>query len=135
MLLIEHYVAPSPIHGLGAFSAEFFPDGQKVWQFHNAVNAIVPASELMGLPIHVMNLFKARTEYIEDIDSFLTSLDGDQFVNHSDDPNTVKLGSEWFASRDIHPGDEITCDYRQTFVLSFDPKTRLPHPHSRVHAG
>ena len=127
VLLIEHYIAQSSIHGLGTFAAKFVQKGQKVWEFHSAVNTIVPASDLAGLPLHVIDLFKARSEYLHDIDSFLTSIDGDQFVNHSDAPNTAKHGEDWFASRDIHPREEITCDYRQTLVLGFNSETGKPH--------
>ncbi len=134
MLLIEHYIAQSTIHGLGAFSAEFVPAGQKVWEFHSAVNALVPAVEMADLPLHAMNLIQSRAEYVEGLDSYLTSLDGDQFVNHSDNPNTEKRGAEWFASRAIHPGDEITCDYRQTLVLGFDPETGMPHSSAHLRA-
>jgi uncharacterized protein len=126
VLLIDHYVAKSTIHGLGAFSAEFVPKGQKVWEFHPAINRIVPAEALEGLPGYVLSLIESRAEYLKEQDAFLTSLDGDQFTNHSNDPNTCKLEDGWFASRDIHPGDELTCDYRETVILGFDPETGLP---------
>lgn len=132
MLLIEHYVAPSQIHGFGVYSAEFAPKGEKVWEFHPAIDRIVPASDFEGLPKHVLTLIESRAEYLKDRNAFLTSLDGDQFTNHSDEPNTVKFGSGLAAARDIHPGDEITCDYRQTLVLGYDPDTGLPYKHSQM---
>ena len=127
VLLIEHYVAQSPIHGLGTFSSKFVRRGEKVWTFHRAVNALVPATEFVDLPAHIFDAIKARTEFLVESESFLTSLDGDQFVNHSDQPNTVKRGADWYASRDICEDEEITCDYRQTLVLGFNPDTGLPH--------
>ena len=127
MLLIDHYVAKSTIHGLGVYSADFVPEGQKVWEFHPAINRIISEAELEGLPRYVRSLIEARAEYLMEERAFLTSLDGDQFVNHSDNPNTEKNGAEWFAARDIYPGDEITCDYRQTLVLGYDPETGKPH--------
>ncbi len=127
MLLIDHYVGKSTIYGLGVFSAEFIPKGQKVWEFHSAINRIVSRADLEDLPRYVRSLIEARSEYIMEERAFLTSLDGDQFVNHSDNPNTYKSGEEWFAATDIHPGDEVTCDYRQTLVLGYDPETGKPH--------
>lgn len=132
VLLIEHYVAPSPIHGFGTYSAVFVSKGEKVWEFHPAINRIIPASDFEGLPRHVLASIESRAEYLEEQGAFLTSLDGDQFTNHSDEPNTVKRGSEWFAAQDIYPGEELTCDYRQTLVLGYDPATGLPFKQPQI---
>lgn len=58
MLLIDHYLAKSTIHGLGVFSAEFIPDGQKVWEFHPAIDRIVPEADFESLPCHVRLMIK-----------------------------------------------------------------------------
>lgn len=130
MLLFDHYVAKSTIHGLGVYSAEYIPKGKMVWEFHPAIDRIVPASEFEGLPRHVHSLIESRAEYLEEQDAFLTSLDGDQFMNHADAPNTSKVGNGWCALHDIQPGDELTCNYRDTVILSFDPETGEAHSRS-----
>ena len=89
MLLIDHYVAKSTIHGLGVYSADFVPEGQKVWEFHPAINKIVPVAEFKGLPRYVRLQIESRSEYLREQNAFLTSLDGDQFTNHSDDPKLI----------------------------------------------
>ena len=131
MLLIDHYVAKSTIHGLGVYSAEYVTKGQKVWEFHPAIDRIVPVEAFNGLPIYVLSLIESRAEYLKEQNAFLTSLDGDQFMNHSESPNTSKLGNHWFALKEIQPGDELTCDYRDTVILGFDPETGQSHP--RMH--
>ena len=127
MLLFEHYIAQSPIHGLGVYSAVKVHKGTKILAFHPSIDRIIPASDFEGLPRHVLALIESRAEYLEGQHAFLTSLDGDQFMNHSDEPNTVRIGDEWFASKDIFQGDEITCCYRETLILAFNPDTGKPH--------
>ena len=121
LLLIEHFVGPSSIHGLGVFSATFVPKGTKVWVFHPAIDRIIPASELEGLPEHVILRIKTHGEYLEDQDAFVITADGDYYMNHSDQPNVKIRGGESFALRDILSGEELHFDYRQTRILSFDP--------------
>jgi uncharacterized protein len=127
VLLIDHYVAKSTIHGLGTFSAEFVSTGQMVWEFHPAIDRIVPEGEFDNLPKHVRSLIESRAEYLVDQRAFLTSLDGDQFTNHSNNPNLISSDGKLFAKRDINPGDELTCDYRHILILGFDPDTGMPH--------
>ncbi len=127
MLLFEHYVEPSPIHGLGVFSAMFIPNGSKVWEFHPAIDRVVPRTMFANLPEHVLQQVAMRSEYLSNEDAYMWGLDGDQFMNHSIDPNVQKIGSELFACRDIRIGDEITCDYREIVVPGFNPVDGLPH--------
>ena len=127
MLLFEHYVAPSPIHGLGVFSACFIPKGTRTWEFHPAIDILIPRAELAGLPAHVLRLVAMRTEYLVDQDAYLWGMDGDQFVNHTDDPSIRKVGSEWITCRDIGIGEEVTYDYRDTLVPGYNPDDGLPH--------
>jgi SET domain-containing protein len=131
LLLIEHYVAPSSIHGLGVFAANFVPKGTKVWMFHAAVDRVIPVSELAGLPDHVMERLEAHSEYLPECNSLRVSADGDYYMNHSDDPNLVDQGDEVFASRDIMSGEELVCDYRALLVPGFNPDICRPHLHLR----
>ena len=135
LLLIEHYVAPSSIHGLGVFSGTFIPKGTKVWAFHPAIDHAVPVSELDGLPDHVIERIETHSEFLADRAVFRLSADGGYFMNHSDDPNLSDQGEEMFARRDIQRGDELLCDYRQTVVVAFDPDTRVRHRNFGVRAA
>jgi uncharacterized protein len=124
LLLIEHYVAPSSIHGLGVFAANFVPKGTKVWVFHPAIDRLIPVSELTGLPEHVLERIEIHAEYLPHLNAFRLGADGDLFMNHCDDPNLVDRGDEMFASRDIQAGEELHYNYRQTVIIAFDPDTR-----------
>lgn len=121
MLLIEHYVGLSRIHGLGVFSAVDVEKGSKIWEFNPAIDIIIKRSQLSHLPKHVVHRIEMRAEYYEQDDFFLLGADGDSFMNHSDEPNLLSKGTEGFAARRINSGDEITCDYRSTRTLLFRP--------------
>lgn len=125
MLLIEHYVAPSSIHGLGVFSVSFVPKGSKVWTFHPVIDRVIPISDLAGLPKHVIEHIEAHSEYLPKFNAIRISADGDFYMNHSNDPNLEDRGDEVFARRNIQPGEELLCDYRHALVLAFDPDTGL----------
>lgn len=39
-------------------------------------------------------------------------MDGDQYINHSDQPNLIRRDGGLIAERVIVSGEELTCDYR-----------------------
>lgn len=121
MLLIEHYVAPSAVHGLGVFSTGFVPAGAKVWTFNPIIDREIAQSDLLDLPPHIVVLIERHAQYKAERGVFLLSGDGDHFMNHADDPNIDDHGADMFARRDIQPSEELFCDYRVTKVLAFDP--------------
>lgn len=121
MLLVEHYVASSPVHGLGVFTKHFVPKGTRVWMAHPAIDTTIPESDLASLPTHVIELVKTHSEYLAEQGLFRLSADGAFYMNHSDQPNLVDKGDEMFASCDINQGEELFCDYRITKVMAFDP--------------
>lgn len=121
MLLIEHYVAPSPVHGLGVFSRHFVAKGTLIWSVHPLIDREICESELHSLPSHVVTLIHTHGEYLPERSVFRLSADGGYYMNHSDTPNLADHGNEMFAARDIEPGEELFCDYRIAKVLAFDP--------------
>lgn len=127
MLLIEHYVAPSPIHGLGVFAASFVPEGTKVWVFHPAIDRVIPITDLEGLPEHVIKRIEVHGEFLPHLTAFRLGSDGDLYLNHCDEPNLVDRGDEMFACRDIQAGEEMHYNYRQTIIVGFNPETGERH--------
>ena len=119
MLLIPHFIAPSPIHGLGCFSSINVEKGQKVWVFHPIIDRVIRQSDLDDLPLHVVQLVQTHAEFIPEAASFRLASDGDYFMNHADDPNLEDLGDWMVARKNISAGEEITCDYRIVKVWSF----------------
>lgn len=119
MILIDHYIAPSRIHGLGVFAAEEAKSGQKIWEFNPAVDLVIPQTALKDLPQHICRHIQRSSEYYKEDEVYILGADGDAFMNHSLEPNLKSVGKTGFATRDIRIGDEITCDYRSTKVIDF----------------
>lgn len=125
MLLIKHYIAASPIHGLGVFAAESAQKGQLVWSFHALIDREIPSDALASVPAHVAHMIRRHAEFLAHRDCFRLAADGDFFMNHSIDASLRDGGDAMFATRDIHPGDELTCDYREIRVLAFEDELAL----------
>ena len=121
MLTVEHFVAPSEVHGLGVFSKHFIPQGALVWQAHPILDREITRAELDGLPDHVVRKIMTHAEYLPNRDIFRLAADGDYFMNHADEPNIADAGDTMYAARDIAPGEELLCDYRAVRVVAFDP--------------
>ena len=122
MILIDHYVAQSSIHGLGVFSAENATKGRLIWEFNPIIDREIPESKLSDLPSHVVNKIYRHAWYHPEIQCFWLGADGDYFMNHSETPAMEIFGKSFIASRDIFVGDELTCDYRVVNVLDYNPR-------------
>jgi uncharacterized protein len=112
MFLIQTFVAPSKIHGIGVFSREHVTAGTTMWRFDPPFDQVLQDSD-------VANLAQPARDYIEmyayrclDLDGKLVlSGDNARFLNHSDDPNTQEQPFFSIARKAIAAGEEITCDY------------------------
>jgi SET domain-containing protein len=121
MLLTDHYIAKSKIHGMGVFSAEAIKAGSIVWEYNSVLDIKIPEDALVGLPQHVVDRIKTHSEYFPAERHFILGTDGDYYMNHCGNPNLVDGGDRMFAARDIAMGEELTCDYRVVKVATFDP--------------
>jgi uncharacterized protein len=107
-------VRKSPIDGKGCFATRFFPGGRKIAEY---------AGELID-EREVERRIKTRRKHRICALDYGHHLDGARggngthYINHSCRPNSymrVTHGHLLFmALRDIHPGEEITCDYVST---------------------
>lgn len=120
MLLIDHYVAKSAIHGLGVFSSENVAKGKLVWEFSPIIDREIPESKLSDLPPHIVKKIHTHAWYHPEERQFWLGGDGDYYMNHEDAPTLEVAGRIFIASRDIVIGDELTCDYRVVNVLDYD---------------
>lgn len=115
MLLVETYLAPSQLEGLGVFAANFIPKGQLLWVLDPAVDLILTEAQLAERP-QVYRQYMQRYAYFDpSLDAYLLDGDHARFLNHSTEPN-LDFGSgdgNGVAVRDIQPGEEILCDYSQ----------------------
>ena len=107
-------VRKSPIDGKGCFATRLFPKGRKIAEY---------TGELIGAREVARRVRTRRKHRICALD-YKRHLDGARggngthYINHSCRPNCymrVTRGHLLFmALRDIHPGEEITCDYVST---------------------
>ena len=118
MLLVNAKAENSNIHRLGLVAREFIAKGRKVWKFQPGFDVKLSVEEFSALPCPVQNQIRYYAYFCNATNAFLLSSDDDRFTNHSDCPNTGMEGcDDMIALRDIHPGEEITCDYRQVGML------------------
>ena len=122
MLLVAHYLAPSPVHGIGVYTREIVAEGMRVWTANPVIDREITFAELAELPRHVIEYIRNHGEFLPATNRLRLSADGDSFMNHADEPNLIVRGDEMFAGRDIAAGEELFCDYRDTPVLAFDPE-------------
>lgn len=111
MLLVRALVQKSPIAGLGLFATEPISKGQVWWKFDERIDRTFSQKEFSGLPNRTKDWLKTYA-YLQ---SGVWVLCGDHamFVNHSADPNSVTVGNESIALRDIAVGEEIVENYRE----------------------
>ena len=115
MLLVETYLAPSPVEGLGVFAATFIPKGQLIWVLDPAVDLILSEAQLADRP-QVYKGFIERYAYFDrGLNAYLLDGDHSRFLNHSGEPNLdfATMDGSGVTVRDIHAGEEIFCDYSQ----------------------
>ena len=113
MLLVNTYVAPSSIEGVGVFAAEPIPKGTLIWQLDPDFDRLIPMSRYQNAPPHQRVLFDRYAYPSPDLPGFLVyEVDNGRFMNHSQDPNTDFSDSGGARTiRDIAAGEEITCNY------------------------
>lgn len=127
MLLVETYLAPSPIHGIGLFAAKRIEQGAIIWEFLPRFDQELSEEEIGRLSEPCREAVLNYAYYNARKKRFVLCANDARFMNHSDHPNTVSVGFETgeeegrtIAAHDILPGEEITEDYR-----SFDESGRI----------
>lgn len=111
MLIVKTLVQPSPIAGLGLFAAEPIAAGQVWWRFDPRIDRTFSESAFAELPEQTQEWLKTYA-YLQ-AGSWVLCGDHAMFVNHSETPNSVTMGNESIALRDIAVGEEIVENYRE----------------------
>src|SRR5947209_1527203 len=106
-------IRKSSINGQGCFATAHFPRGKKIAEYTGELISDAEASRRAKRRV-------LRICAIDDRWSLDGSLGGNgtHYINHSCAPNSymkILYGHiQFYALRDIHPGEEITIDYETT---------------------
>lgn len=113
MIIVPTYLEKSAIHGLGVFSREFIPKGAKVWEYHPQFDLTFSEAEFERFPPSVQAELEVHLYQPEQGGLLYYESTMGKYMNHNRDPNVdfSDVGVGW-ATRDIHPDEELTCDYR-----------------------
>ncbi len=107
-------VAPSRIDGQGAFAAEPVPARRKIGEIRGESISVAEARIRATRSERIMIVELSERRAID----FSRSADPMRYTNHSCAPNArlcIRQGRvEFYALREIAPGEEITVDYGET---------------------
>jgi hypothetical protein len=115
MYIVNTYIGPSAIHGVGVFAGEDIARGAVVSRHMEGFDAVYDVDFLdrAQLPLEVHD-FVEHHAYINKGRMWMPG-DLDMFTNHSFTPNVGYNDTDgsFYALRDISKGEEITNDYRE----------------------
>jgi hypothetical protein len=115
-LLVKTRIGPSKIAGIGLFADEFMPEGTKVWEFTpNFDTAFEDIDRFPPLLREFLTTYCYRHR-----GRYVFCADHAKFFNHADEPSCRDDADSTYAARDIHPGEELTSDYRSFGVTQED---------------
>jgi uncharacterized protein len=133
MFLVDTYLSPSPLEGLGVYASQFIPAGQLIWVLDPAVDLVLSPAQIAERPAVYQRFIQRYAYFDTSLGAYLLDGDHARFLNHSGVPNldfSAHDGSG-YAARDIQPGEEILCDYSQFMqdVVLLPPRAiSEPHP-------
>lgn len=117
MLLIAVRVKPSAIHGLGLFTVDRIPRRTPIWRLEPGFDQEIGAANFSSLPEVTQSHIRWFAWKHRETAHWILSGDHACFMNHDPHPNTGLLpgdpGPVTRALRDLLPGEELTCDYRE----------------------
>lgn len=113
MIIVPTYLEKSPVHGFGVFAKELITKGSKVWEFNPIFDVRFTDAEFERLPPSVKAEIEHHLYQPEQGGVLYYESTMGRYMNHSREPNVdfSDVGVGW-ATRDIKPGEELTCDYR-----------------------
>ncbi len=119
MLLVKTKIAPSKIHGLGVFADEFIAKGTVTWRLAPGYDFFLTREEFDIFPPAAQEHFLNYCYIDSHTEMYVLCFDNEKFMNHSDEPNIIEGGFQSdfgivdISARDIHPGEELVCNYRE----------------------
>jgi SET domain-containing protein len=119
MLTVKTYLAPSSIHGIGLYAAEFIPAKSIVWQYNEHIDYIYSEDIFLNIcrNIHENTLLHLLNCSYKRSGRFFYLTDNARFINHSDLANIAFVDDySEISIREIKPNEEILENY----LFSYD---------------
>jgi hypothetical protein len=96
--------------GYGVFATRLIPRGTIIWT-QCLFDRVVTHDEYILLP-QAYRALVIKYGYLCSEEDYVVCWDLGRYINHSCDPNCFSMNEQVdIAVRDIHPGEQITCDY------------------------
>jgi SET domain-containing protein len=116
MLLVRTRLGVSDIEGIGLFADEFIPAGTVIWEMNDVIDLSLTSGEIERLSDISRSQVRKYSYLDKQSGRYVFCGDDARFFNHSDTPNCIDVadgphGGRTLAITDIHPGQELTCDY------------------------
>ncbi|MFV8753699.1 SET domain-containing protein [Nannocystaceae bacterium ST9] len=102
--------------GYGVFATRFIPAGTVVWM-HDELDQVLTPARVATLP-EALQRHVERYAYVNAEGNRVLCWDHGRYMNHSCEPSATSIGTLMeIARRDIHPGDQLTCEYGLAHVI------------------
>jgi SET domain-containing protein len=114
MLTAKTYLAPSSIHGIGLFAAEFIHANPIVWQYNEYIDSIYSEESFLNI---CRNTHKNTLQHLLNCSNkragkYFYLADNARFLNHSYLANIFIVDDyPKVAMREIKPNEEMLCNY------------------------
>ncbi len=112
MLRVKTKIQTSPKHGIGLFADEFIPVGTITWQYDPQLDTAYSQEIINTLPECSKEKFMGWLYYDYNLKKYILCADEQRYINHSSSGVNINSKPEVdIAARDIHPGEELFCNY------------------------
>ena len=120
MLVVNSYLAPSTVHGIGLFAAEPIAAGSVVWKFNRHIDKIFKKEIFLAIckEVDLCSLRHLLNSSYKRGDRYFYLTDNARFINHSTEHDNVAFTDDFteVAHRDIGAGEELLENY----LLAYD---------------
>ena len=120
MLTINTYLAPSPVHGIGLFAAEYIPAGSSVWKFNRYIDKIFKREVFVTIcsRLDICTLRHLLNSSYSRGGRYFYLTDNARFINHSEIEDNISFMDDYteVALRDINAHEELLENY----LLAYD---------------
>lgn len=113
MLRVKTRIKPSKISGFGLFADQLIPAGTITWQYDQGFDPSFSVEQFKALPDFTQEYILIHGYFDHDKEVYILCADNQAYINHSNDPNIKSTPDADIAIRDIEPGEELVCNYKE----------------------